>query len=358
MDRYLVSEYHDFDLNKKAEIVLDLAKPLPSKYQDRATCVINAGTFEAIFDQRQVFENMHAMATQGGTLIHLVPTTWYNHGFYNIDPLLFRSLWRENGYEVLVEAYHSKTPLFGETDSEGAHCYMARVGGKVTPYSKAFDDLHYASTLPANLLYMVCLKKVGNSAFKVPYDIAFDHAHTAPQSSEPSVTIQSKSMTPMHVVLPVPEKVVVQTPASPVNVEEPIPAAIPENLRKLTVRELLSDVPMVRFTIPSSEILPESGFCFAFSFRTNAAKYFARALTGGDFTLLEDGKPLASESALHEDITNLGKGRVSLWRDRLLFSTSDNSDPRENGRKYSFDIPAFVQFLEQLPPAGIRKFQV
>lgn len=58
--------------------------------------------------------------------------------------------------------------------------------------------------------------------------------------------------------------------------------------------------------------------------------------------LFEDGKPLGPVEALHEDIRHTGKGAWSHWNfggvSRVLFSTSDNSDPNENGRKYELMV--------------------
>ena len=51
--------------------------------------------------------------------------------------------------------------------------------------------------------------------------------------------------------------------------------------------------------------------------------------------LLEDGKPLGSPHAPHEDVRRRGKGAYSHWGDQLWFSTSDNSDPMTNGRTYT-----------------------
>ncbi|MGB0583401.1 MAG: transglutaminase domain-containing protein, partial [Limisphaerales bacterium] len=52
--------------------------------------------------------------------------------------------------------------------------------------------------------------------------------------------------------------------------------------------------------------------------------------------LLEDGRPLPVPRALHATIRGVGKGSYSHWTaGSLYFSTSDNSDPRTNGRKYS-----------------------
>jgi SAM-dependent methyltransferase len=55
--------------------------------------------------------------------------------------------------------------------------------------------------------------------------------------------------------------------------------------------------------------------------------------------LLEDGVPLGPLHSHHADIRSFGQGRFSHWGDSLLLSTSDNSDPRVNGRVYSVEIP-------------------
>lgn len=54
--------------------------------------------------------------------------------------------------------------------------------------------------------------------------------------------------------------------------------------------------------------------------------------------LYEDGVALGPGHALHVDIRAAGKGRFSHWRAGLYFSTSDNSDPRSNGRTYSYRV--------------------
>ena len=52
------------------------------------------------------------------------------------------------------------------------------------------------------------------------------------------------------------------------------------------------------------------------------------------WVLLEDGTPLGPPHSLHEPIENVGLGRWSHWQDSVMFSTSDNTDPRANGRGY------------------------
>jgi hypothetical protein len=54
------------------------------------------------------------------------------------------------------------------------------------------------------------------------------------------------------------------------------------------------------------------------------------------FRLFEEGEPVTGYSnANHEDIAALGGGRHAFWTDLFCFSTTDNSDPNRNGRKYT-----------------------
>jgi hypothetical protein len=53
------------------------------------------------------------------------------------------------------------------------------------------------------------------------------------------------------------------------------------------------------------------------------------------YVLLEDGQPLALPHSLHAEIRSTGMGRYSHWTDYILFSSSDGSDPRNSGRRYT-----------------------
>lgn len=50
--------------------------------------------------------------------------------------------------------------------------------------------------------------------------------------------------------------------------------------------------------------------------------------------VLEDGKPLPWPHAPHSEIRSCGGGRYSHWGSTVRFSTSDNSNPLTNGRRY------------------------
>ncbi|MFN8390790.1 MAG: hypothetical protein U0136_10910 [Bdellovibrionota bacterium] len=51
--------------------------------------------------------------------------------------------------------------------------------------------------------------------------------------------------------------------------------------------------------------------------------------------LYEDGRRLPHPHAMHSEIAEVGEGRYSHWESWLLFTTSDNSDPTQNGRTYA-----------------------
>jgi hypothetical protein len=53
--------------------------------------------------------------------------------------------------------------------------------------------------------------------------------------------------------------------------------------------------------------------------------------------LYEDGKPIGKPHAVCTSVENIGKGYFLHWESALNFSTSDNTNPLENGREYIFE---------------------
>ncbi len=90
----------------------------------------------------------------------------------------------------------------------------------------------------------------------------------------------------------------------------------------------------VRVRVPPDCMEPERGHCFLA--RMDFGEDGDRTTHNGSGLLLfENGRPLGPAHALHEDIRRKGGGRYSHWtRGTLYFSTSDNTDPRTNGRVY------------------------
>lgn len=76
---------------------------------------------------------------------------------------------------------------------------------------------------------------------------------------------------------------------------------------------------------------PESGHCFLAAV---PASVLSDKESVSRLVVLEDGCELPHGHAAHDDIRRLGAGRYSHWGEQVYLSTSDNSDPRTNGRRY------------------------
>ena len=103
--------YLAMDVNKRKDaIIVDLNYPLVYDVDDTRKlievggefCLVtNNGTSEHLFNQGQVFENIHNLCRLEGIMLHILPLTpWLNHGFYNYNPILFRDLARVNNYDI------------------------------------------------------------------------------------------------------------------------------------------------------------------------------------------------------------------------------------------------------------------
>lgn len=70
---------------------------------------------------------------------------------------------------------------------------------------------------------------------------------------------------------------------------------------------------------------------------------FTKAPEYSDVRIFEGGSRLGpSTGTLYRNLLERGQGRYRLYKGRLYFSSSDGTDPRENGRIYTLSYPAFV----------------
>ena len=74
--------------------------------------------------------------------------------------------------------------------------------------------------------------------------------------------------------------------------------------------------------------------------------------------LYEDGEELGPPHITTDMIRDHGSGRYSHWLDKLYFSSSDNSSPKKNKRRYEILFPA-AMFVPDLDPisAAVINFQ-
>jgi hypothetical protein len=94
----------------------------------------------------------------------------------------------------------------------------------------------------------------------------------------------------------------------------------------------------------------EAGFAYRVSHLTREqasklAKIPANDPTNEDDTtspiqIYEDGKSIGLSTSRFLDISKVGRGRFAHWREQhIIFSSSDNTDPRINGRRYWAVVP-------------------
>ena len=88
--------------------------------------------------------------------------------------------------------------------------------------------------------------------------------------------------------------------------------------------------------IAISQIVPEYGYAFQ---APNDHPELSAHQRPSPAALLENGVPLGPSNAQHADIRSLGRGRFSIWNQYIYFSSSDLSDPRANGRRYTIRYP-------------------
>ncbi len=87
-----------------------------------------------------------------------------------------------------------------------------------------------------------------------------------------------------------------------------------------------------------TQIRPEQGFCYNYTLGLLFPGDGMKEVPPSTLRMFEDGRELGPAHAVHVDIRNQGQGRYSHWNTVLYFSASDNSDPRTNGRKYTWQV--------------------
>ncbi len=145
---------------------LDLSAPLPAEHKGKYGSILNGGTLEHVFDLRQAMENIHDATRLGGLMIHTCPSTWFDHGFVNINPVMFRLAAEANEYEVVAEGYY-----FMPNTWEGQGQPVVTLTGvdeTVPGTDIPLRSLFSGNRLPANVMYLVGLRKLHGAPFRQP----------------------------------------------------------------------------------------------------------------------------------------------------------------------------------------------
>lgn len=257
-----------------AEIEFDLnASSLPETLRGRFDCIVDHGTMEHVFHVPNCLANIGGMLKPGGRVIHSAPGhNYFDHGFYMFSPTLFADFYAANGWTIHSIQIFQMQPERQEVDP---------------PFFADYDPEVFASLgaggLDGKAYGTVCVaeKRGSSTVDKIPDQ---SYYRSLSQWTAPEPTSNG------HVV-----------------VEDLLP-------------------PFER----------QSGNCWtrALAGLTDQSDTEEHPRRSG-FGLFEDGVALGPRHSAHAEIRERGRGRMSHWKTHLYFSTSDNSDPNTNGRRYT-----------------------
>ena len=91
-------------------------------------------------------------------------------------------------------------------------------------------------------------------------------------------------------------------------------------------------------TLVPSQIAHEIGLCYTYQLGPLYPGDGVKDVPPSKLRLFEDGNELGPAHTLHATIREQGKGLFAHWVNALWFAASDGSDPRTNGRKYTWRI--------------------
>lgn len=103
-----------------------------------------------------------------------------------------------------------------------------------------------------------------------------------------------------------------------------------------------------RVVLPPEDMVQERKNCWTVSVPDALSDGPDRAFKSR-LRLYEDDTVLGPGHINHDEVRQLGRGRFSHWNGRLYFSSSDNSDPTANGKRYSYEIVPEGQQILDMP---------
>ena len=82
------------------ETLHDLSTPIPTEFHNRFDVLFDCIANQC-FDMAQVMRTCLAIVREGGYIVHCLPVTMANQGFYDVSPTLFWDFYGANGAEVI-----------------------------------------------------------------------------------------------------------------------------------------------------------------------------------------------------------------------------------------------------------------
>lgn len=94
-----------FDIvsHHEVEEILDLNQCLPQDLEKQFDLVLDSSCLEHCFNVAQAFKNICEMTALGGHVITIAPIYLFNHGYYNINPIMHQDGFSQNGFTVVSQ---------------------------------------------------------------------------------------------------------------------------------------------------------------------------------------------------------------------------------------------------------------
>jgi hypothetical protein len=284
------AEGMDFSDYEGAEHIFDLNEPtLPTEFHRRYDLVWDGGTLEHVFHVPNALANIAKMLRPGGLVVHSSPcNNWVEHGFYQFSPTLMFDYYTAAGYTALGS-------FLCRYRSETSHAW------RIEPAVPGALATGGAGNLNDDVCLLVFAARRGDVVNERPRPIQRLYAN------------------------------------NPANAEE---------VRRLWFRPFVLDNGIRTDPRPIAEISlgrrirPELGVCWCVELPELAKlSDSSDCPSRSSLIVLENGLPLGPQHNGHDTIRSIGRGSLSHWGGALYFSTSDNSDPRTNGRAYTAFVP-------------------
>lgn len=102
-----VKEIDVLDLfDPRADLQLDMNKPIATDLHERYSTVIDVGSIEHVFDTRQCIENCLRLVRPGGFYFLVAPVKgWFGHGLHTFHPEALLKAVELNGFILKYERY-------------------------------------------------------------------------------------------------------------------------------------------------------------------------------------------------------------------------------------------------------------
>lgn len=264
----------DVSAFEQADHIHDLNTPgLAAKLPGPVDFALETGTAEHVFHIPNYLRNIGEVLAPGGVALHIVPAHGFmDHGFYQFSPTLFLDYYSANRFDLL-----DLVLITTDTDDWSRWRIQRYEPGEFDRADRSrFRDRYVVVAVAAR-------KRADSTSDAIPQQRIYSASEAWRQESAKQVIAGTRDLGALH-----------------------------------------------------GPFHHDQGFCWRAELAPDVGPADTVQLAmRSQLVLCEDARPLGPAHAPHASIRTHGAGGYSHWDGELLFSTSDNSDPNENGRRYS-----------------------